>query len=212
MRAPSIHDLCLSGNLPDTVQEALCAFLEVSLDPSNEGDRMMVSSICTFWMECFRTGRLQTGRSIKLWLRYVDTNNLLNIIDQACDVSNAALTLSVLGVLEFALDTLKSSFTCTSSRIPISQLLKLHRTLPDSQVLEGMIAVAVNSHLPPYHDGQPLRAKTLDFSLSLRPLPTSGNLQLDILPADFVSTLFRRATWTESTARIVSGLVYTQQT
>ncbi|KAG0699762.1 hypothetical protein DFH29DRAFT_990668 [Suillus ampliporus] len=205
MRAPSIHDLCLSGDLPDTVQEALCAFLEVSLDPSNEGDRMMVSSVCTHWMECFRasiqSGRLQTGRSIKLWLRYVDTNNLLNIIDQACDVNNAALTPSVVEVLEFALDTLKNSFTCTSSRIPISQLLTLHQMLPDSQV---------NSHLPPCHDGQPLRAKTLDFSLLLRPLPTSGNLQLDILPADFVSTLFQGATWTESTTRIVSGLVYTQ--
>ncbi|KAG1732030.1 uncharacterized protein EDB91DRAFT_1058414 [Suillus paluster] len=212
MRAPSIRGLCLSGDLPDTVQEALCAFLEVSLDPSNEGDRVMISSICVYWMECFRasiqSGRLQTGRSIKLWLRYMDTDNLVNIIDQACN--NAVLTPSVLEALEFALDTLKSSFSCASSRIPISQLLRLYRVLPDSQVLEEIIAVVVNSHLPSCHNGQPPRAKTLDFSLSRRPMSTSGNSQLDILPADFVSTLFQKATWTDTTARLVSGLVYTQ--
>ncbi|KAG1766782.1 ribosome 60S biogenesis N-terminal-domain-containing protein, partial [Suillus occidentalis] len=214
LRAPSIHGLSVSGDLPDTVREALCVFLDVSLDPSNEDDRTMVSSICTYWTECFnasiQSGRLQTGRSIKLWLRYADSNSLLNIIDQACDASNAALTPSALEVLEFALDTLKGSFTCASSRIQISQLLRLYRVLPDSEVLEEMIAVAVTSYLPPCHDGQPLRARTLNFSLSPRGLPTSGNSRLGILPPDFVSRLFQKAIWTESTSRIVSGLVYAQ--
>jgi nucleolar pre-ribosomal-associated protein 1 len=145
-----------------------------------------------------------------LWLRYADSNSLLNIIDQACNARNAALTPSALEVLEFALDTLKGSFTCASSRIQISQLLRLYRVLPDSEVLEEMIAVAVTSYLPPCHDGQPLRAKTLNFSLSPRGLPTSGNSQLGILPPDFVSRLFQKAIWTESTSRIVSGLVYAQ--
>ncbi|KAG2124689.1 ribosome 60S biogenesis N-terminal-domain-containing protein [Suillus clintonianus] len=214
LRAPSIHGLCMSEDLHDTVQEALYAFLDVSLDPHSEGDRTIVSSICTYWTECFRaslqSGRLQTGRSITLWLRYADPNNLLNVIDQACDANNATLTPSVLEVLEFALDTLKGSFTCASSRIPISQLLRLHRVLPHSEVLEEMIAVVVTSHLPPCHDGRPPRAKLLDFSLSQRYLPTSGSSQLGILPADFVSKLFQKAVWTESTSRIISGLVYTQ--
>ncbi|KAG1888586.1 ribosome 60S biogenesis N-terminal-domain-containing protein [Suillus subluteus] len=214
LRAPSIHGMSMSGDLPDTVQEALYAFLDVSLDPSSEDDRTMVSSICTYWTESFRAsiqaGRLQTGRSIKLWLRYADPDNLLNIINQACDANNAALTPSVLEVLEFALDTLRSSFTCASSSIPISQLLRLCRVLPDSEVLEEMIAAAVTSHLPPCHDGRPPRAKTLDFSVSHRYLPTSGSSQLGILPADFISRLFQKAIWTESTSRIASGLVYAQ--
>ncbi|KAG2153453.1 ribosome 60S biogenesis N-terminal-domain-containing protein [Suillus bovinus] len=214
LRVPSIHGLSMSVDLPDTVQEALYAFLGVSLDPGSDSDRTMVSPICTYWTECFkssiRSGSLQTGRSIKLWLRYADPNNLLDIIHQACDANNAALTPSVLEVLEFALDTLKGSFTCASSRIPISQLLKLYRVLPDSQVLEEMIAVAVTSHLPPCHDGQPPRAKILEFSLSPPYPPTSGSSQLGLLPADFVSRLFQKANWTESTSRIVSGLVYAQ--
>jgi nucleolar pre-ribosomal-associated protein 1 len=113
------------------------------------------------------------GRSIKLWLRYADSSNLLNIIDQACDADNAVLTPSALEVLEFVLDTLKGSFMCANSSIPISQLLRLYRVLPDSEVLEKMIAVAVTSHLPPFHDGWPPRAKTLHFSLLPRHLPTS---------------------------------------
>lgn len=80
MKAPSIHGLCLSGGLADVVQEgntvtlfsalsliiraALCTLIEVSLDPSDEGDRTMVSSICLHWMECFaasiQSGQLQT--------------------------------------------------------------------------------------------------------------------------------------------------------
>lgn len=82
MKAPSIHDLCLPGGLPDIVQEgntlslvlapslivraALRGLLEVSFDPSSEGDRMMVSSICSLWMETFmaslQSGQLQTVR------------------------------------------------------------------------------------------------------------------------------------------------------
>ncbi|KAG1740308.1 ribosome 60S biogenesis N-terminal-domain-containing protein [Suillus lakei] len=199
LRVPSIHGLCMSGDLPDTVQEALYAFLDVSLDPSTEGDRTTVSSICTHWTECFKasiqSGRLQTGCSIKLWLRCADPNNLLNIIDQACDTNNAALTPSVLEVLEFALDTLKSSFTCASSRVPISQLLRLHCVLPDSEVLEEMIAVVKKHWNFPYH---------------YDPRQHLEGSQLDILRADFVSKLFQKAVWTESTSRIVSGLVYTQ--
>lgn len=74
------------------------------------------------------------GRSIKLWLRCADSSNHLNIIDQACDADNAALMPSALEVLEFALDALKGSFICASSRIPISQLRRLYRVLPDSEV------------------------------------------------------------------------------
>ncbi|KAG2356040.1 ribosome 60S biogenesis N-terminal-domain-containing protein [Suillus spraguei] len=214
MMAPSIHGLSMSGDLPDTVQKALCAFLDVSLDPNSEGDREMVYSICTYWTECFKasiqSGRPQTGRSIKLWLSYADPNILLNIIDQACDANNAALTPSVLEVLEFVLDTLKGSFTCASSRIPASQLLRLYGVLPNSEVLEEMIAVTVTLHLPSCHDGQPTRAKTLDFSLSPRYLPTSGSSQLGILPTNFISRLFQKTSWTDSTSRIVSGLIYAQ--
>ncbi|KAG1791586.1 ribosome 60S biogenesis N-terminal-domain-containing protein [Suillus plorans] len=214
LRAPSIHGLSMSRDLPDAVQEALCALLNVSLDPSSEGDRTMVSSICTYWTECFKasiqSGSLQMGRSIKLWLRYTDPNNLLDIVDQACDANNVALTPSVLEVLEFALDTLRVSFTCASSRIPIPQLLRLYRVLPDSEVLEEMIAVAVTSHLPPCHDGRHPQAKTLNFYLSPRYPPASGSSQLGVLPSDFISGLFQKAIWTESTSRIVSGLVYAQ--
>jgi len=74
-------------------------------------------------------------------------------------------------------------------------------------VLEEMIAVAVTLHLPLCHDGRPPRAKTSEhFSL----LPVSGNSQPDLLPADFIARLFQKTVWTESTSRIVSGLIYTQ--
>ncbi|KAG1894474.1 uncharacterized protein F5891DRAFT_1255164 [Suillus fuscotomentosus] len=211
LRAPSIHGPSMSGDLSDTIQEAL---LDVSLRPSSEGDRTMVSSICTYWTESFKasiqSGSLQTGRSIQLWLSYTDPDNLLNIVDHACDANNIALTPSVLEVLGFAFNTLRGSFTCASSRIPISQLLGLYRVLPDSEVLEEMIAIAVTSHLPPCHDGRHPQAKTLNFYLLPRYLPASGSSQLGVLPSDFISGLFQKAIWTESTSRIVSGLVYGQ--
>ncbi|KAG1751995.1 hypothetical protein EDD22DRAFT_239698 [Suillus occidentalis] len=204
----------MSRDLPDTMQEDPFASLDFSLDPSSEVDRTIVSSICAYWTECFdisiQSGRLQTGRSIKLWLRYADSSNLLNTIDQACDADDAVLTPSALEVLEFALDTLKGSFICANSRISISQPLRLYRMLPDSEVLEETIAVAVTSHLPPCHDGWPPRVKTLDFSLLPRHLSTSGKSQLGILPAVFVLRLFQKAIWKESTSHIVSGLVYAQ--
>ncbi|KAG1833204.1 hypothetical protein DFJ58DRAFT_736195 [Suillus subalutaceus] len=130
--------------------------------------------------------------------------------DQVDDADNIAFTPPTLEVPYFALDTLKRSFICANSTIPISQLRRLYRALPDSEVLEEMITVAVTSYFPPCHDGRPPRAKTLDFSLSPRYLPTPGKSQTGILPADFVSRLFQKAIWTESTSRIVSGLIYTQ--
>lgn len=106
----------MSRDLPDTMQEDPFASLDFSLDPSSEVDRTIVSSICAYWTECFdvsiQSGRLQTGCSIKLWLRYADSSNLLNTTDQACDADDAVLTPSALEVLEFALDTLKGSFMC----------------------------------------------------------------------------------------------------
>jgi nucleolar pre-ribosomal-associated protein 1 len=78
IKAPSIHGLCLSVGLPDIVQEgnvfvlvgalllivraALCALLEASLDPNSEGDRTMVSPICSHWMGYFKVS-MQSGRS-----------------------------------------------------------------------------------------------------------------------------------------------------
>jgi nucleolar pre-ribosomal-associated protein 1 len=140
----------------------------------------------------------------------VDPSDLLNIIDKACDINSAVLAPSVLDVLESALDNLKSSFTRAHSTIPISRLLRLCRVLPDSNVLEEMIAIAVTSHLPPCHGGQPPRAKTLKHFSSPPPLPTSRNSQLSILPTDFILKLFQKAHWAESTSRIVSGIIYIQ--
>jgi nucleolar pre-ribosomal-associated protein 1 len=140
----------------------------------------------------------------------VDPSDLLNIIDKACDVNSAVLAPSVLDVLESALDNLKSSFTRAHSRIPIPQLLRLCRVLPDSNVLEEMIAIAVTSHLPPCHDGQPPQAKALEHFSSPQPLPTSRNSQPNILPADFILKLFQKAHWAESTSRIVSGIIHIQ--
>ena len=140
----------------------------------------------------------------------MELNNLVDIIDQTCDANNSALTPPVLDVLESALKNLKSSFTRTISRIPISQLLRLCQMLPNFEVLEDMIAIALTSYLPPCHDGGPLRANALEHVSLPRLLPTSGNSQPSIVPAEFISKLFQKAIWTESTSRIVSGLVYMQ--
>ncbi|KAH7927036.1 hypothetical protein BV22DRAFT_1103957 [Leucogyrophana mollusca] len=218
-RCQILKSLCVSPNLSDMVQEVegpvdhpflgLSELLDASLDCASEADRKLVSPLSAFWVGVFRSyaisGIQQSLPQIKVWIRYLDPEELLLTLDFISARDKAEITPLILGVLE----------TYTLVDLPLrsrtAQLLALRSLLPDSTLLEDMIATAVSSFLPPCHDGCPLpldSSSTANLASLTASLSSQRRSPLSALsPGDVVQLLYQKS-WAASTAQIVSALLY----
>lgn len=91
-----------------------------------------------------------------------------------------------------------------TTEISLERLLRLRTQLPESLLLENMIAVALTSELPVCYDG-------LSPSPSSSAVVTSrfprGNHLTSVRP-DLISEYLSKEVWTDSTAKVISTLLY----
>ncbi|KAG2064662.1 hypothetical protein BDR04DRAFT_1162323 [Suillus decipiens] len=87
------------------------------------------------------SARIHNAYELVDWLRLIEPT--------VCDANDAAVTPSVLEVLEFVLDALKGSFTCASSGIPASQLLRLYGVFSARLRVVTLPVVQMLAHRPP---------------------------------------------------------------
>lgn len=144
----------------------------------------------------------------------MEIGDLFDLLDVAGNAATA--NPPALNVLNATLVTLKrSTSTLESDGIPplrLNQLLSLHLLVPDSIILEDMIAMAIDASLPMGYDG-----RQLSFASGIRLGALSArsemrwSCRLNQLPAqlDFYSFLTQES-WTTSTVKILSGILYQQ--
>ncbi|KAH7907124.1 ribosome 60S biogenesis N-terminal-domain-containing protein [Hygrophoropsis aurantiaca] len=217
LRSHVIKSLCLSPSLRDLIQEGLSELINTSLDSASESDRKLVSPFCAYWADNFRssaTSRAQLSfLQINLWTRYMNPEDLLLILDLISSLGREGTSYPpmILALLDAVLSTMQSF---SSADFPlkgrVGQLLTFRSVLPDSALLEDMIATAVVSSLPSCYDGRPLKPGL--SSRSLASLTSSLRLRChssfnSISPENAVQSLVREH-WTVSTASIVSALLY----
>ena len=97
-------------------------------------------------------------------------------------------------------------------KIPVPKLLELQTVLPGSTLLEDMLSASLVSQLPSGIDGKFVFAEGQPLSTFLsRPKPAYMS-DLQSLPVDLISRLLKKESWTDSTARIIVVLLYSNPT
>ena len=116
-------------------------------------------------------------------------------------------------ILEDILDTLQHRTSRGSvAKIPVSTLLELQAVLPGSTLLEDMLSATLAPQLPPGSDGQIVFADGQPLSAVLSGTKPTRLSEPRTFPSDFISRLFEKETWTESTASTIVTLLYSTPT
>lgn len=147
-----------------------------------------------------------------LWIRYLESEELCILLNDFCDDANPRA--ATLEILEAALVTLRASAANDGFQgLRLGQLFTL-RSFLNSSVLEDMIAIVVNSHLPVAHHGRLPEAPVAEHHYSLRTLVNLAEARwncfrgscekLDLLP------FLTQTPWTGFTVQIVSAILYSQ--
>ncbi|KAF9233345.1 ribosome 60S biogenesis N-terminal-domain-containing protein [Melanogaster broomeanus] len=196
-----IQELCMVNELAIEVHEALQGLIEVSFHSTVSEDKKILSPISSYWADAMKTS-LSSGqfeeitqaashnklRYARPWIKFMNTEQLRAAVDLIqVDVKSPAVYETV----EDILSALKQAMAqdSTLSKLPASKLLGLQGLLPGSVLLEDMLSEALVSQLPCGFDGQ---------------ITSSDGQRLStVLP------ILERETWTDSTTRIISVLLYT---
>ncbi|KIK77335.1 hypothetical protein PAXRUDRAFT_17577 [Paxillus rubicundulus Ve08.2h10] len=198
-----IRVLCTSDDLATEVQEALQGLVWTSFHSTNVEDKKLLSPISSYWAETMKTSLSSSQPE-----GFMDAEELLATLDLVrTDIKQQSSM--IYETLEDILAALKQTMaqTSTLSKLTASRLLELQVLVPGSILLEDMLSATLASQLPcgfdglvTFSDGQSLftvlpnelSPQTSDFTLSL-------NLILKFL---------EKETWTDSTAKIISILLY----
>ncbi|KAI6044064.1 ribosome 60S biogenesis N-terminal-domain-containing protein [Pisolithus marmoratus] len=191
---------------------ALQKFIQVTFDPTSPDDKKVLAPIAARWAGSMEE-MLSSGQHVKLglakpWIRFMESSELyatLNLIEAS--QQQGSVISGFLEELLSAVDQLQASANGRSAELPVARLLGLQAQLPESPLLEGMIARSLASQLPVAYDGIPSASLCFERLASLR-LPRHD--QLTSLPPDLISQFLEKETWTDSTAQVVAVLLYAQ--
>ncbi|KAI6003337.1 ribosome 60S biogenesis N-terminal-domain-containing protein [Pisolithus marmoratus] len=187
-------------------------FIQVTFDPTSSDDKKVLAPIAARWAgsmeEMLSSGQHDKLGLAKPWIRFMESSELyatLNLIETS--QQQGSVISGFLEELLSAVDQLQASANGRSAELPVARLLGLQAQLPESPLLEGMIARSLTSQLPVAYDGIPSASLCFEGLASLR-LPRRD--QLTSLPPDLISQYLEKETWTDSTAQVVAVLLYTQ--
>ncbi|KJA21610.1 hypothetical protein HYPSUDRAFT_87850 [Hypholoma sublateritium FD-334 SS-4] len=204
------------------VLEGLQSLLGAALEPSSEIDRKTVATISNHWFAALNSGlENQSSASLStacIWVKYLEHDQLFDLLD-FLERASRKLPNPALEPINVVLEALSAmtSFEWQAEvalikRLP--QLLSLKSILPDSPLLEQIIAIAVEAALPIGLDGCLFSLAYSSSSDSVTVVRRAesrwsqrGNgakANIDIHP------FLNQGTFSDFTAKIISCLVYQQ--
>jgi len=142
------------------------------------------------------------------WVRFMELPVLLTILD-LFEGSRPQVTIwgEMLEEILFAFNQfqLSNGVPTGSAEFPFDRLLTLQTQLPQSSLLEDMIAASMATQLPVCHDGLlPTASSSATFAAPR--FHRGGHLAL--VPPDLISQYLAKEIWTDSTAKIIATLLY----
>ncbi|KAI5997091.1 ribosome 60S biogenesis N-terminal-domain-containing protein [Pisolithus albus] len=204
--------LCLSVDISDEVHDALQQFVRVTFNPTSLDDKKVLAPIAAQWAsfvkEMLSSEQHDKLRLAKPWIRFMELSELyavLNLIESS--QQQGSVISGFLEELLSAVEQLQGSNGGPREELPVARLLGLQELLPESPLLEGMIARSLAAQLPIAYDGI---LPDLLPSEGLASLYLPRHNHLPPLPLDLISRFLEKEAWTESTAGIVAVLLYAQ--
>lgn len=142
------------------------------------------------------------------WIRFMELPVLLATLDLFEDSrQEVAIWGELLEEILSALNQLQLTNGTGSVEFPFDRLLALQTQLPQSSLLEDMIAASMTSQLPVCHDGLP---PTSSSSVTFAAPRFHRGGHLGRVPPDLISQYLAKDIWTDSTAKIIATLLYTR--
>ncbi|KAF8838207.1 hypothetical protein BDN67DRAFT_955439 [Paxillus ammoniavirescens] len=207
-----IQVLCISCDLTAEVQEALQGLIEACFHSTNAEDKKLLSPISSHWAETMKTslssGQPEELRYARPWIKFMDAEELLAIVDLIqTDVKQPPM---ICETLEDILAALKQTMAqnSTLSKLTTSRLLALQVVLPGSVLLEDMLSAALVSQLPCGIDGQATFSDGQSLFTTLFNEQSAQTSELGSFPPNLILQFLEKETWTDSTAKIISVLLY----
>ncbi|KAJ7780624.1 ribosome 60S biogenesis N-terminal-domain-containing protein [Mycena maculata] len=205
VRCAVMSALC-TRDVPDVVREGLRHLVDLVLDPTQDGDREIVSGITSHWLSVLTnlgSAEIPHG-AISPWIRYMAAPDLFGLLqlfseDQNSDSRLLEMVIAALGVAVKA-----QSVADLHSRLPL--LTALWESLPKSSTLEAMIATIIDACVPVALSGRP----DLSTSAVLMQCDATWSYRFHAVPSslDLQSLLFREGSWSQSTVKILSAILY----
>ncbi|KAF8959548.1 ribosome 60S biogenesis N-terminal-domain-containing protein [Flammula alnicola] len=217
-----LKDIMMSPSSSD-VLESIELVLESTVKPSSESDCKLVSGISDHWFNVLKTGLgHQAPASVStgcIWIKYLEPSQLFELLDFLEKDARNMAAVSVLQPINTVLEALCSTASFESQgewalvqRLP--QLISLNSIMSDSPLLEKVIAVAIEASLPVGLDGCPpavLPSSSSDLLVVVRRAEGRWSQRGHPLKIDIdIRSFLTRDTFSESTAKIISGLLYRQ--
>ncbi|KDR74243.1 hypothetical protein GALMADRAFT_250000 [Galerina marginata CBS 339.88] len=221
IRPSILKNVMMSPSLPEVVQ-GIKTLLESTVDHTSKHDRLLVVDISRHWFNALLTGlddrTLPFVSTACIWIKYLQPSHLFDLLDflqkYAHNVTHSLVLQPLDAVLE-ALCTITSSDWQAEfnllERLP--QLLSLRPIMPDSPLLDQVIAIAIEASLPMGLDGclpltsssstdmvTVLRRSEARWAQRRRPV----KVELDIL------SFLTQPTFSASIIKITCGLIYRQ--
>ncbi|KAJ7095895.1 ribosome 60S biogenesis N-terminal-domain-containing protein [Mycena belliarum] len=202
--------LCTNIDLTDAVLQGLRRFVDLALDPTDAGDRQMASAITSHWLTFLMSsaGRV-THEVISPWIRYMAPDDMFGLLQIFGQENHGDLVL--LEMVITALGTAVKTQFISDLHTRLHLLTALRSSLPKSVVLENMIATIVEACIPVALAGRSLRhADDISISPLLVQSAHAWSRRFHLAPEslDLRSLLFQEESWSQSTVKIISAILY----
>ncbi|KAF5371492.1 hypothetical protein D9615_009605 [Tricholomella constricta] len=226
MRSRAIKAFLRDGALSEVVREGVHYLVESSLDPVKESDKALVADTSAFWLEALNSSfsgvPIQKSR-VSVWIKYFQPEDLFNVLDallkNLTPPTPSTSDLDLLGDVFTALRTLTASHADSEVELMrrLPQLIALRSLLPNSLVLEELIAIAIESSIPAYCNGAPsscgngkaVEETRLGGIVRRAELRRSRHMNPRLVNLDLPAQSFlEQDSWTQATVTIVAGLIY----
>ncbi|KAL1738033.1 hypothetical protein HDZ31DRAFT_78687, partial [Schizophyllum fasciatum] len=217
LRVPSVIKVLTSATINAQTREAVARLIEALL-PSKE-EQAIVSDITVFWSSALTDALKRQNLTVDLidcaspWLPYLPSSTLVHMfglaiskLDELAQNTASSLVARLLNVLAQVPDASSSSeFIAARS----SELLSLRSTFADRALLDRLLARSITRGIPlgvdgtvPQHPNLPALVQEAEQRWRARHAT---------LPELSAHTFLTADVWDDSSAQIVSGMIYNGQ-
>ncbi|KAJ6512246.1 ribosome 60S biogenesis N-terminal-domain-containing protein [Mycena vitilis] len=207
-RCVVIGNLCTTTDVSDIILQGLRLFVGSVLDPAKFEDRELVSTITKHWLDVLTNSvSASSHAAISPWIQYMEPQDLFGLLRLLGEETQADSHL--LETIIAALETAVKSQSVTDLQTHLQLLTALRSVLPNSTILESMIATIIEACVPVALSGRALgQTGTSMSSLLMRSDAAWSNRFHSVPPSLDLQSLLFQEEWSESTVKILSAIFY----
>ncbi|KAJ3506576.1 hypothetical protein NLJ89_g6794 [Agrocybe chaxingu] len=212
---PNIFKDIFTSPISQEVVKAVDYLLGTALDPSKSDDRKVVSEISNHWFNLLKSElhiqHQSTVSAACLWIKYLEPHQLFEFMDYLQENGHTTPAAELANVILEALSSMAAfeleAESALVHRLP--HLLSLRPLLPDSPLLDDLIATSLEATLPIGLDGFSPPNASSDLVVMVKRSQTRWAHRSRAAKVDLdIRQFLTQTTFSEATVRIISALLY----